>query len=281
MTRSRTAGRPWLTRVVLAAVLGMYGGSVVVLRFVALTDRIAPAAAALAPAGLAVVGVAVVAVTVPNLAVVLARTRLHYALFSVPAAVFLAHGWVEYVTVGPELPVTVRTLVLGLIAFALAGVAVLIDNRALADRIAAGQEPAASWRARPSRRVARRQLSLYVLAGAPIVAGSAVGLLTLDAAFLVVGTALSGILTSWLNATTQARTYEAYPDGLVIDPDNFPKPVPWSRLSGYSRTDDTLVLHRRCRGPIRCSRGEIDDLDAVVRVLNRHLSARDTAGDRP
>ncbi|WP_424018121.1 hypothetical protein ACOZ4N_19955 [Halorientalis pallida] len=280
MSLDRTVERLWPTRIVLAAVLGLYGGTVVVLWFVAPTGGVAPVTAAPRPAGLAAAVVALLAVTVEDLPVVLARTRLHYALFSVPAAVFLAHAWVEYVTLGPELSATVRMLVLGVVAVVLAGVAVLIDNRALADRIAAGQEPAASWRARPPRRVARRQLSLYVLAGAPIVAGSAVGLLTLDAAFLIVGTALGGILTSWLNANTQSRTYEAYPDGLVIDPDDFPKPVPWSRLSGYSRTDDTLVLHRRFRGPIRCSRGEIDDLDAVVRVLNRHLSARDTTGGR-
>ncbi|WP_299270001.1 hypothetical protein [Halorientalis sp.] len=281
MHSDRPVEQSWPSRAALAAALGLYAGSVVVLWFVASTDRVAPVEAALVPAGAVVVGAAVVAVTVPDLAVVLARTRLHYTLFSVPAIVFLTHAWAAYVTVGPEPSVTMSSLALGATAGLLAVVVVTIDNRVLTDWMADGREPTVTWRARRSWRVTRRQLSLCALAVAPIVAGAFAGLLTADAVVLVVWTTLSGLLTAQFLADRTPRTFELYPDGLLIDPDDSPTTVPWSHLSGYSRTDDVLVLHRRLREPIRCSRGDIEELDTVVQALDCWLPRRDTTGRRP
>lgn len=76
------------------------------------------------------------------------------------------------------------------------------------------------------------------------------------------------------------RTYRASDAGLVIDYRLYRRLLPWSSISGVSRTDEAVVCHRRRRPDLRFAVDDLadDGADAGVRdaldALERHVDDR-------
>lgn len=73
------------------------------------------------------------------------------------------------------------------------------------------------------------------------------------------------------------RRYEVTPAGLFISDDMndflFLKFLRWDTVTGYTVTDDALVLHWRAwwRPAIRCALEDIEDIEAVTDALDQYL----------
>jgi len=88
------------------------------------------------------------------------------------------------------------------------------------------------------------------------------------------------VLVIALRSVVSQRTYRATPVGVEQRRDGrWPGPrrlIPWSKVDGFSVTDDAIILHRALpHVDIRCQRNLIDD-EAVVAALNTHLDRQDT-----
>ena len=88
------------------------------------------------------------------------------------------------------------------------------------------------------------------------------------------------VLVIALRSVVSERTHRATSVGLEQRRDGrWPGPrrlIPWSRVDGFSVTDDAIILHRALpHVDIRCQQNLIDG-EAVVAALNAHLDRRDT-----
>jgi hypothetical protein len=87
------------------------------------------------------------------------------------------------------------------------------------------------------------------------------------------------VLVIALRSVVSERTHRATSVGLEQRRDGrWPGPrrlIPWSRVDGFSVTDNAIVLHRALpHTDVRCRRDLIDD-EAVVAALEDYLDCRD------
>ncbi|WP_423747306.1 hypothetical protein V5735_24135 (plasmid) [Haladaptatus sp. SPP-AMP-3] len=132
----------------------------------------------------------------------------------------------------------------------------------------AGTTEITEWEARWPRRW--RQISY----GAMIIAmvGGAVGMV----AEVVFGVDWAGnlylLLFVWapLAGAANPRTFRVTDAGLVVERPMLHRFRPWTAFTGYSLSDEALVLHRKrwWRQNLRCDRDDIEDIDAVIAALD-------------
>lgn len=261
-------------RLVLA--LGVYAGALTWVLLVSLTGRGVrdPVAAGGALVGaLLVVGVGARAA---DLGVRLAGSRASLAFVAVPAVGGVVLGLL--LTTGRDVGGAGRLVVLvGVLSLVPGGVVyVVADNRRVA-RVRERATPAAEWASRPPARRVRRAKLLAASLGLALFGGSFAASLVadLEPAFPAsIGGSLAGV------AFTFGRNghYGVYPQGLVVDPPGalHGTVVPWSRFTGYSRTGDRIVLHRRLPGrSIHCRLADVRDPDAVTAALDTYLDRQE------
>lgn len=258
----------------LSLALGAYAGLLVATWLAWTTGAAVTAEAVLAPGWVTAGVVALVASSVPALGTTLSRTRLHHLLLVVPAVVVATELWSHWVVVGPDLSFVGQST---FFPVALSGIAAVVVVKAAdgkrIERIRAEQDPVVEWTARPARRLVRRRRRLYVLGGGLVAVGVVAGLFADDVGHMLLGTAIGSALGMRSRDHQGPRRFAVYPDAVLVGSGTTfgISLYPWSRLSGYTLADDALVLHRRIRAPVHCARSSIDDLDAVVRHLDRRL----------
>jgi hypothetical protein len=136
----------------------------------------------------------------------------------------------------------------------------------------------ATWDARWPRR--RRYLA-YALAGLALAAN----LVTLAASVLTdweSGFGAFGIgIAAILLTLGQERTYRVTAAGLERRHPAVRRLFPWRSFARVRTTDEAVVVERRAwwRPSIRCDRGDIDDVDAVVAALSAHVGTEDGGSD--
>jgi len=79
-----------------------------------------------------------------------------------------------------------------------------------------------------------------------------------------------------------SRTFRVTDAGLVVERPLQRRFRPWAAISGYTLTDDALVVQQSAwwRLSHRCDRADIDDVDAVVTALDDAIVANDGALNR-
>jgi len=79
-----------------------------------------------------------------------------------------------------------------------------------------------------------------------------------------------------------SRTFRVTDAGLVVERPLQRRFRPWAAISGYTLTDDALVVQQSAwwRLSYRCDRADIDDVDAVVTALDDAIVANDGALNR-
>ena len=127
-----------------------------------------------------------------------------------------------------------------------------------------------------------RRARLWFMIGTLVVIGLLAGVAFWRLGWRGVTTVLpfGPVLVIALRSVVSERTHRATSvglerrrDGRWLGPRRL---IPWSRVDGFSVTDDAIILHRALpRVDIRCQRNLIDD-EAVVAALNTHLDRRDT-----
>ena len=257
--------RPSPDRFVLA--LGAYVGVIVGTGFALVAGQpfVSWQAAIVGLTGL--VATWMVMASVPDFSIAFARRRLHEVFLFAPVVVALvAIGlYKANATPKPTFGVVVPLVVL----FACGvGVAVVAEHRRAA-RVEAHEAAGAEWTATLGTRSRWRRRAAFVGLGVVLFAGGTV--LWFRAAFvgsLVMGAGISAGLRVF--GVGGSKHFTAYETGLTVrdSPDAKPGFVPWSRFTGYERTDDALVLRRRLPlSGYRCALDGIDDPDAVEAAL--------------
>ncbi|WP_226023282.1 hypothetical protein [Halomicrobium salinisoli] len=164
-----------------------------------------------------------------------------------------------------------------LAGLAVAGLARTRYVEAVAGEETVSAEWTVGWPTAARRRVVAAAGSATLLGGAGWFGGAVV-----DAAAVEFG----GLLVFYAGVVGiqvgQERTYRAADAGLVIDYRLYRRLLPWSSISGVSRTDDAVVCHRRWRPDLRFAVADLGDDDAspdagadgVLDALERHLDRR-------
>lgn len=122
-------------------------------------------------------------------------------------------------------------------------------------------------------RADRRRIGL--VAGVVTVAAGAcfaVGLLTDRFLLQSVGQIFIPVGIVWYTST-EPRTYTVSDAGLEQRLPVARRLLSWEQFTGYSRTDDALVLHRSWLPDLRLALADFDDSDAVVDAITGHLPA--------
>lgn len=208
---------------------------------------------------------------VPDFSIAFARRRLHEALMFAPVAVALGAMGLYKANVVPESALGVVAPLVALFACGIGAAAVAEHRRAA--RIESNEAASAEWTATLGTRSRWRRRAAFVGLGVVLFAGGTV--LWFRAEFvgsLVMGFGISAGLRVF--SVGGSKYLAAYESGLTVRDSLDAKPgfVPWSRFTGYERTDDALVLRRRL--PLtgyRCAVAEIDDPDAVEATLRKRL----------
>lgn len=75
------------------------------------------------------------------------------------------------------------------------------------------------------------------------------------------------------------RTFRVTDAGLVVERPLQRRFRPWAAISGYTLTDDVLVVQQSAwwRLSYRCGQANIYDVDAVVAALDDAIAANDSA----
>ncbi|WP_266083330.1 hypothetical protein [Haladaptatus caseinilyticus] len=78
------------------------------------------------------------------------------------------------------------------------------------------------------------------------------------------------VLWAPLAGAANPRTFRVTDAGLVVDRPMLHRFRPWTGLTGYSLSDEALVIHRKgwWRQNLRCDRDDIEDVDAVTAALD-------------
>lgn len=125
----------------------------------------------------------------------------------------------------------------------------------------------------------RRRLWVMTVAVALLVASAvtlalrALGVIHWDVNLIGFAPGIAGVA---LSLGTE-RTYRVTPVGLERRMPALRQFHAWDSFSGFSVTEDALVVHRRqsWRLDFRCARDDLADLDAVVATLEQHLDRTD------
>lgn len=136
----------------------------------------------------------------------------------------------------------------------------------------AEEDASAVWRAETAPRAKRRRFALAAVVFCLPLIGAAVGIsLGIDLAKNL--PALAGIGAAAVGSTIRSQTFRAHALGLEIRTPVGRRFIPWHRFDGYRLTESELRLRRPFSVDYRCDRDTIEDVDAVVTVLDRHLDA--------
>jgi hypothetical protein len=84
------------------------------------------------------------------------------------------------------------------------------------------------------------------------------------------------VLWAPLAGAADPRTFRVTDAGLVVDRPMLHRFRPWTAFTGYSLSDEALVIHRKgwWRQNLRCDRDDIDDIDAITEALEAVMADR-------
>jgi hypothetical protein len=209
--------------------------------------------------------------SVPDFSIVFARRRLHKSTHARPGRRGARCDWLYKANATPKPTFGVVAPLVALFACGVAVAAVAEHRRAA--RVESHEAACAEWTARPGTRPRWHRRAAFVGLGVVLFAGGTA---------LWFRTGFVGSLVMGFGISTGLRVFNvgdvkhliAYKSGLTVRDSLDAKPefVPWSRFTGYERTDDALVLRRRL--PLmgyRCALDGIDDPDAVESALRERL----------
>lgn len=219
-----------------------------------------------------VVAVAVWPLVPSDLAVRLASRRRHSLAFASPFAFLVLPVAAVVLGLDPSAVAVALSLVAGLGGL-FAGLAVWAGaNTRYAKAMTDEATVLATWSARPD--MARRtQLRWLTAALAVVGVGIAAAALVVDPSLLALLGGVVGGAIPLHQVRERPREFTATAAGLAVHTRGTVviRFEPWSRFRGFSRTADSLVLHRRWWPSVRCAVADLDDPDEVTYALDRHL----------
>lgn len=209
---------------------------------------------------------------VRGLPIRLGRTRKRWLPAFVAPAVVAAAGVVLLGTGGYSSVDALLGIVAAVGGFAIGGILGIMARSRYTSAVTEIAESYATWRAAWSKRRRRpvQLLGLLTVVGGigafvaqvvwnhPLLQPLANVLLPIGLALFTFG---------------QPRTYHATSAGLEKEMPAARTLSEWDHFEGYTVAEDAIVLHRRApwRFPLICDRDDIDDEQAVVAALDRHL----------
>ena len=208
---------------------------------------------------------------IDGLAVRIGRRDASWLLVVLPFAAFVG-GFVTLAFVESVPSVVAPLGMITMIAGVLFGLPFVVMSRTRhADAVTADVTEFAAWEARWPlrwRRVAVGAMALG-LASALVALVAQVGLHADWASYFFL---LAFVWTPLASAATP-RTFRVTDEGVVVERPLHRRLLPWSAFTGYSVSDDALVLVPAAwwRPKLRSDRDDVADLDAVVSALDRGL----------
>jgi hypothetical protein len=189
-------------------------------------------------------------------------------LFMLPGAVLVLGSGVAWVL--DALLLAIASVLLGSFGLALGATVTMLCRTRYVAALCGESTPAVTWVAeasRPAKRLRFFAVGLVFLAAMLGIFADLVFDLGITSLMPMVG-GLGGAL---LGGTLRSDTLRAYESGIEIERPINRGFLTWDQIGGYQLTDEELRIERPWRMDYRCDRSEIDDVDAVVDVLETHV----------
>lgn len=218
-----------------------------------------------------------VAEYVPSLPYHLARSWMHSVVIAVPTVAVLAFALL--VPTG-TIPVSSSGIPTGLLVLAVFGVAglgmhIAADNR-LASRVRSCEPVLIEWTVTPGDNYVRRLRIVHLVIGGVLLVGGfalmVINRVNEAGSFLMAPGAAIMMQAYILDRSKDATAFES---GLAIHrPGTLHTAFfPWNQFTGYERTDEELIIHRRLPlTSIHCDLTDIEDIDAVEEKLHTMIN---------
>jgi hypothetical protein len=223
-------------------------------------------------AGIVVLIAVSVSVYAPSLPRSLARSWMHSVVVVVPTGAVFAFILLVSGGIGPISPPNILTSLLVLAGFGLAGLGMYVsaDNR-LVSRVQSCESVLIEWTATFSDSYVRQLRIFYITIGGVLLVGG-------FASMVINQVYEAGSLLPTLGGAIMAQTFvlgrsidaTAFESGLAVNQTGTIHTafIPWNRFTGYERTDEELIIHRRLPlTSIHWDLTDIEEPDAVEEML--------------